>query len=602
MNQLNRKDIIFIDGLNKGDDNISYLGYLFSLASELEFNGYTFKVLNAKSLHDYSLMAIVEELKKHEFSSIGMTTNSENIANVYKVCEAIKHSFPSIPIILGGSQVTFTDVETLEKCKCDIVIRNMGEKSLIQVLDCIVSKTIDLVNIKGITFKHNGEIIRNDEDKFLDINNFHTPLFGILSEEKYWIVPEKRSYKNFKELLDKIRKSYAFFLTGRGCPYKCAFCVEGNSKNKFIFRSINEVKKELKYFLSVTKTQYVVISDDTFTSSLQRVTELCTMIKEVQSEMHEFQWFAEGRVDILSRHPEMIGIMYDAGLRKLQVGIESGRQETLDVYNKRITLDQIEAVLKEASNYEALAIHGNIMMANPKESFNEYLVSIEYFKKLLELSKYKLDIGITYLAPFVGTPIRTNPEKYEIDILVEDFEFKSSAMAHVICKSKKMTLSEVYAMRSYTYTKLMEFFRQKIYQFSKKEILSLFNTLNDTNSGLVIVGVLKRLTSFKRFFIMATAKATIVDISGECLNYSPLRLWELEYDKENGYYFTSLKQEHFSLKNIDLQLWELASGKNTISEIFQIINFDSTSKVSLEYILSFYKKLDDNLAIVFRMY
>ena len=601
-NMNNKIDIIFIDGLNKGEYSLSYIGYLFYLASELDSNGYSFKILNIRSLAKFTLCSIIEELKKHNFSSIGITTNAENIANVYKVCKIIKLYFSNIPIILGGPQVTFSDIKTLKECDCDIVVRNMGEKSLIQILDCIIEEKIKLEEIKGITFKKENEIIRNKDDNLLNINDFGTPVYGLLSEEKYWIIPDNGYYKDFKVFLDKISKKYAFFLTGRGCPYRCAFCVEGNSNNKFRFRSIEKVKKDLKCFLSVTKTKYLVFADDTFTSSVKRVSELCKMIKEVQEEVYDFRWFAEGRVDILSKHPEMINIMHNAGLRKLQLGLETGRQETLDVYNKGITLEQIEKVILVASKYKDLAIHGNIMMANPKESFDEYLVTIEFFKKLSLLSNFNLDIGVVYLAPFVGTPIRLNPEKYEMDMLIEDFEFKSLPMSNIVCKSKKMTLNEVYAMRTYTYHQIMGFYRNELFKLSKDEILSLFNNLKDTTSGIVIVGVLKQLSSFKRFFTISMAKATINEISEKSIDYCPLRLWELEYNEDNGYSFTSLKKEKFFLKEKDKLLWELASGKNTLYEIHEIINSFSNNAVPFDYILSFYKELDNNFAIVFRKY
>ena len=318
--------------------------------------------------------------------------------------------------------------------------------------------------------------------------------------------------------------------------------------------------------------------------------------------MYYFTWFAEGRVDVLAKYPEMLSTMYNAGLRKLQLGIESGRQETLDVYNKNITLEQIESVILEASKYPELTIHGNIMMANPKESFDEYLISIDFFKKLAQLSDFRLDIGATYLAPFAGTQIRMNPGKFEMDILIENFEFRSSAMNHIICKSKKMTLSEVFSLRSFTYAKLTDFFRTEIFKYSKKEILSLTNILNKANSGILIGGIFNQLPSFKRFFKIAANAATLTEVSDTCLCCCPVRLWDVEFKTENGYSFTSLKNEKYTMKDLDLELWELASGKNSLLEIHQIANSNFANEVTIEYILSFYKKLDDNMAIVFRKY
>jgi radical SAM superfamily enzyme YgiQ (UPF0313 family) len=539
-------DIVFIDGLNKGLHSLSSIGYLFSLSTELEKYDYNFKVFNIATLEDYKLMSIINQLKKINFHSIGMTTYSENIANVYKICKIIKLYYPRIPIILGGPQVTFSDIETLEQSDCDIIVRHMGERSLIKVMNCIIKKESTLHSIEGISFKENGRIFKNDDDAILDINSFSTPKFEILKEEKYWIIPENRSKRQFRKFLDDITAEYSFFLTGRGCPFSCAFCVEGNLKNRYIFYNSDNVKRNLKHFLSVTKSKYVAIGDDTFTSSLKRVVELCNIIQEIQKEEYYFYWFAEGRVDILSKNLEMIKIMYDAGLRKLQLGIESGRQETLDIYNKRITLDQIVRVVIETAKYKDLIVHGNIMMANPKETFSEYLTSVEFFKKLILLSNYKLDVGQTYLAPFAGTPIRLDNEKYELDMLVNDFEINASAMENIVCKSKKMSLSEVYALRGITFVELNSFARSKLFKLSKEEILTIYNAFRLSNCGVIINGIIKRLPAIKRYFRIATADASAnSEKSHEYCNYCPLRIFDLEYSEDIGYHFISLDKEKY---------------------------------------------------------
>ena len=361
-------DMLFIQGLEPVQSK--YIGYIFPLARELENNEYSFKIFDLNTLSNYSIDEILYELDKLEVQAIGITTNSDNISNVYKICKAIKGAYPTIPIILGGPQVSFSDKETLSKCNCDIVVRNYGDVSLIKILDCIIRKTTVLENINGISFKRNSAIIQNKDD-IIDVNSLPTPQYAVLKEDKYWIIPENSPYKEFSVFLNNHLGNYSFFITGRGCPYNCAFCVEGNIKNKYHYRNVENVKKDLKYFLSITNVKMLAIVDDTLTSSPIRVRELCKMIQEVQNEMYFFTWFSEGRADVLSKHLELIGEMYNTGLIKLQIGIESGRQETLDAYNKRITLDQIEKVVKEITKYEDLLLHGNIIMGNPHESFNQ---------------------------------------------------------------------------------------------------------------------------------------------------------------------------------------------------------------------------------------
>ncbi|MDR1402720.1 MAG: hypothetical protein LBJ60_03325 [Tannerellaceae bacterium] len=50
-----KTDKLFIDGLLPRNESISYLYYLLPLATVLEENGFSFKILNLTLLDDYSL-------------------------------------------------------------------------------------------------------------------------------------------------------------------------------------------------------------------------------------------------------------------------------------------------------------------------------------------------------------------------------------------------------------------------------------------------------------------------------------------------------------------------------------------------------------------
>ena len=109
---------------------------------------------------------------------------------------------------------------------------------------------------------------------------------------------------------------------------------------KINYVSLENVRKDLINLLTVTQTNEVYIVDDTFTTTPRRVADVCNIFMDIKSGF-DFVWYCEGRVNVLARNPELIDMMYNAGLRKLQIGIESGVQKVLDSYNKRITLKQI---------------------------------------------------------------------------------------------------------------------------------------------------------------------------------------------------------------------------------------------------------------------
>lgn len=600
---MNKINIIFLDGIEPPNSAFAtFVGYLFPLASVLENANYSYKVLNVKRMSDYSLKGIVKELKRYQFDAIGMSTNADNIRYVYKICDELKSFFPSATIILGGPHATYADKKTLIECKCDIVVRGEGEMKLLEIIQCIDNGD-SFENVKGISYKKNGIVIRNPNSVPLDINQLPTPQFAILSDTKYWIIPDGISEEQFSDILSKIRKKYAFFMTGRGCPYKCAFCVEGNIRNRYQFRSAENIKKDLVYFLQKTGHTFISIGDDTFTSSLKRVEELCNIFIEIQKE-YPFVWFCEGRVDTISKHPEMLSIMYNAGLKKLQIGIESGNQKTLDMYNKGITLEQMETVIKEATKYEDLILAGNIILGNPHETLSEFKKGLEFIKHLILLSNFKLDISTAYLAPFYGTPIREEQEKFGLEIIPE-FEFCRISMLDVVSKPNTLSKEEVNNLKILTESEIAEFIKDHIFKLPKDYILSFYKPSIFTQMPIALYRSWWRLNSFKKYLqiwnknLVSASDSVTLD---SCYNYSPLRLWNIEYDRsKKEYYFTELAGTKYIIREEKVFLWEQATGKKSIYNIFEEAKIKSL-QITLNSIIDFYKELESKWALVFVQY
>jgi len=285
-------DIVFIDGTDERSrfPYPTFLGYLFPCASVLEQNKYTFKILNL-SLYD-SLTEVVDALKEINGKTIGMTTTADNYHNVRMVTHLLKKEYPDIPIFLGGPQASFNDVEVLKECSCDVIIRHEGDYKLVQLLDYYINEIGTLEEIKGISFVRGKEIIRNIDSEYLDINKLPTPQYAILTDRKYWILPKDKPENMLSAFFKNILSQNKVFLSSRGCPYNCIFCVEGSRKRSYRERKIDKVIEDLEYFLKVTKTPLLTIADSTFTSSSKRIKDFCNAIKELRKK-YNFEWYVE---------------------------------------------------------------------------------------------------------------------------------------------------------------------------------------------------------------------------------------------------------------------------------------------------------------------
>ncbi|NVO11274.1 MAG: B12-binding domain-containing radical SAM protein [Bacteroidales bacterium] len=607
-------DVLFLDGLDPRFDKKynSFLGYLFPISSVLEIYNYSFKILNITFLTDYSYKGIIASLKEVDPKVICMTTTADNISTVCTLVNKIKKEFPSIKIVLGGPQATFFDMKIMDACKCDVIVRGEGEYKLLKLLDFYIKGKGDLSNIEGITYKINDAIIKTDNDTtYIDLNELPIPQFAITSDKKYWILPNDKSQNEIDYFFDIIKHNNNVLITSRGCPYNCIFCVEGNLERSYRERSPENFAKDLEYFIESNGFNHVLIADSTFTSSPKRVNELCEVIKKVR-EKYNFRWFAEGRANILSKNLDLIRIMHDAGMFNLQIGVESGSEKILEIQNKKITKKQIKDVAKEVGKFNDLLLSCNFILGNPGETNETFQESISFSKELYELTNYNIVCQGGYLVPYVGTPIRDYPEKYEIEILVEDFEFKKIlGYNQVICKPNNINLEELENHLSVFSSEMNAFFKSQVFNKSKAFIdqkVLFYRKFSQeqmvSNTSPWALNFIS-LNILQRYYSIFESTGTIKDASELSINnLYPLRLWDLNFDPNTLIYqFTNLKGENIIIDDFEKYLWESAIGKWTIIEIIQ------SKECLLEYndellskTLNFYNKMYDNFALIFREY
>lgn len=561
---------------------------------------------------DYSITGFIECLKRINFRSVGMTVNCDNLKYVYKVVKVIKKEYPDIPVILGGSQVSFSDTKILAESGCDIVVRHEGDETIIKLLNHYKFNHGYLNDIKGISYRTGSEIFQNESAPFLNMDDLPTPQYTICTNKKYWIIPEKCAFPDFDDFLKELPALSAIFLTSRGCSSKCGFCVEGSLNSPLRIRSIQNVMKDLRYFIEVFDPSYIFIGDDTFTSSPRRVVEICEHLKELR-KTHDFVWFAEARVDILYKHPYLISTMIDAGLYKLQIGVESGSQEILDIYKKNISIDQIKSVVTECSKYENLLIHAGFILGNAGETKKTFKETTDLAKELIQLSKYKIDIAAGYLTPFVGTPIRNNPEDYQIEILDENFELNKNSFIDITCKPKNLSMPDLQNLFSKFQHEVTSFYIQNIWGLPKEQIDK--KIVFDEKYSKKSIGVISQswaktyysMFAINRYYKLLNRKSSVNSINKEfsledMKELVPLRLWEIDLDiKNEEYYFRTFKGLIVKIQRKNRYLWEMASGQNTIQDIIshKECPFPNNDRSYLE-VFEFYRNLEKNFALIFR--
>ena len=168
--------------------------------------------------------------------------------------------------------------------------------------------------------------------------------------------------------------------TGRGCPFRCNFCVYPQTMHGHAFRARTaaNVVAEFEYIAkNFPDVKEVVIEDDTFTANKKRVLEVCELLVERKLNKR-LRWLCNARVNL---DLETMKAMKKAGCRLIIPGIESGSQEILDNIKKGTKIEQFHSYVANAKK-AGLLIHACYMVGNKGETKETMQATLELALKL----------------------------------------------------------------------------------------------------------------------------------------------------------------------------------------------------------------------------
>jgi hypothetical protein len=155
--------------------------------------------------------------------------------------------------------------------------------------------------------------------------------------------------------------------TSISCPYKrCAFCTH-HQNNSYYRLELDYIADSIRH----NKMKKVMFIDDDF--AIPHITELARVIKPLGIE-----WWCQLR-PVKSIIP-LLPSLYDAGLRAVAWGVESGSQRVLDFMQKGTKLEEVEKVL-ENSKRTGIMNMAYIMFGFPTETEEEAKETIRFLQE-----------------------------------------------------------------------------------------------------------------------------------------------------------------------------------------------------------------------------
>jgi radical SAM superfamily enzyme YgiQ (UPF0313 family) len=154
------------------------------------------------------------------------------------------------------------------------------------------------------------------------------------------------------------------------------------------------------------------IADDLFTANKNHCIAVCD---EIMKRDLKLKWTSFARVDTVS--DAVLAKMKAAGCRAVSFGIESANPQILKTIKKGITLEQVEDAVDRCKK-AAITPFASFILGLPGETPETIQETIDFGERL---KKKGLSFGFHLLAPFPGTEVREESDRYGIKILTDDW-------------------------------------------------------------------------------------------------------------------------------------------------------------------------------------
>lgn len=339
----------------------------------------------------------------------------DNTGAVKKLLETFSGS--PFYLLVGGPQTMHLSPQDAAKLGADAILCGDGEESILAWLE-----------------KHgSGQILSQQttaEKK---------GVYELLSDFSAYPIPDDRLSLNPPGPLFSV-------ISARGCPHRCAFCFEGGNSRRLRPRDPEAVLEEIQVRLEKTPwLRYLFFADDTFTYEIHRLEKFCEGLKKLR-EKRDFVWFCEGHASFFRKYPEAMKLMVDAGMARMQIGMESGCDEILALYGKHIRAEDIRYTARLGWEAGLPQMAGNFIIGGARESAETAERTRNFVLALLEEFPGFLDISTTFPMPLCGTRLTEQPEAFGISWT--DKEFVSSLEDVPVNRTDALSLRDISLARA----------------------------------------------------------------------------------------------------------------------------------------------------------
>ena len=300
-----------------------------------------------------------EVLREEKPDVLGLTAKSPCYPSAKKVAALYKKSNPEGIAVLGGPHATLAADEVIQDGIFNFCVRGEGEQTFLDLCTVIENGTRQFSHIAGLSYPSNG-VAHHTFNRGLqtNIDEFPFPAKDLsLFPERYPV------------------GAMGHIISSRGCPFRCGYCAQDKLwSRKVRFQTTERTIAEIKELKELYGISSFYFWDDSFTVNRKRIVNLC---EALIAQGISIIWNCTTRVDLVDE--ESLGIMYKAGCRNIDVGIESGSERILKLIHKGITIDKVHEsidMIKKAG----IQCNAFFMLGFPDETEEDIRLTLDFIR------------------------------------------------------------------------------------------------------------------------------------------------------------------------------------------------------------------------------
>lgn len=429
---------------------------VIAIGSYLKSKGHTVKVLN-RAIVKTDIRKELDDFKPDflgcSFTSIMVMEDSIEIST-----EAKKRG---VCVVWGGQFITCSPELFLEYDCFDLLSLGEGEDTWQELCEK-KEKGEDWHSISGIAYKdYKGELIKNPDRDFVDLYKLPPLDYSLIDVKKTF-------YTNYDY------QNTASIYLSKGCNGQCTFCYnKAFHKKTYREKNINCLIEEAKQLKEVYGAQALSFADEFFGYNRENMHRICNAFIDADLGMY---WGIMTKIGVFNR--EDLELMYKAGCRWIEFGIESGSKATLARMKKGLKIERVEEDLSNCRDI-GIATLCYFIVGFPGETEEELKETCLLLNKI-NYTKFVL----TFFSPLPGSEIvekivsegKYTPPKTVKEILKSSSRYEPKPNLSNVSSLDLRVVRAYVLWRSFTKKSFIE--NGKInYTIAKRDVLDVLKSL-----------------------------------------------------------------------------------------------------------------------------